>query len=194
MAQNINYKKFGVDTTHNIPSGLTVGERAPDFTAINQYGDSVNLQEELKKGPVVLFFYRGYWCPKCSKHLQAMEDSIKLLTDSGAVVIAVSPQVEKYTLKTVNKHKLTFQTLSDSANEITKAYDVLFDVTKGYNRMIKFGLLSDIAKANGADEAQLPVPATFIINQKGIITYRQFDYNYSKRASVREIAENLPEK
>ena len=191
MAQDNHYKKYGVDTTGHIPVGLTVGDIAPDFTATNQYGDSVNLKVELKKGPVVLFFYRGYWCPKCSKHLQAMEDSIQMITDSGAVVIAVSPQVAKYTQKTVNKHGITFQTLSDSSNTITKAYDVLFDVTKGYNRMIKFGLMSSIAKANGAKEAQLPVPATFIINQEGVITYRQFDYNYSNRASVKEISEHL---
>ena len=191
MAQDINFKKYGVDTTGHIPVGLMVGDIAPDFTAMNQFGDSVNLKEELKKGPVVLFFYRGYWCPKCSKHLQAIEDSIKLLTDSGAVVIAVSPQIAKYTKKTVDKHGITFQTLSDSTNSISKDYDVLFEVTKGYNRMIKFGLMSSIAKANGAEEAQLPVPATFIINQEGIITYRQFDYNYSHRASVQEISEHL---
>ena len=124
MAQNINYKKFGVDTTGHIPVGLNIGEIAPDFTAINQYGDSINLQQELKKGPVVLFFYRGYWCPKCSKHLQAMEDSLKLLTDSGAIVIAVSPQVAKYTQKAVNKHKLTFQTLSDSTIPNRKSHHI----------------------------------------------------------------------
>lgn len=191
MAQDNHFKKYGIDTTGHIPVGLDIGDSAPDFTAMNQFGDSVNLKEELKKGPVVLFFYRGYWCPKCSKHLQAMEDSIQMITDSGAVVIAVSPQVAKYTQKTVDKHKITFQTLSDSTNAISKAYDVLFDVTKGYNRMIKFGLMSSIAKANGAEEAQLPVPATFIINQEGIITYRQFDYNYSNRASVKEISEHL---
>jgi hypothetical protein len=42
-------------------AGLSVGERAPDFTLPNQRGEMVNLRDRLSRGPVVLTFYRGVW-------------------------------------------------------------------------------------------------------------------------------------
>ncbi len=195
MAQNINYGKYGIDTTAALPHGLKTGSKAPDFTAVNGRGDSINLYKELKKGPVVLFFYRGYWCPVCTKHLKALEDSLSMITRQGASVIGISPQVEKYTAKTVDKNKLSFQVLSDSTNDIAKSYDVLFKLTKGYERMVKFGLFTSLKKTNGTQEqVNLPVPATFIIDTDGTIVFRQFDYNYKNRASVEEITKHLPVK
>jgi hypothetical protein len=42
-------------------AGLSVGERAPDFTLPNQRGEMVRLSDRLSRGPVVLTFYRGVW-------------------------------------------------------------------------------------------------------------------------------------
>lgn len=77
--------------------------------------------------------------------------------------------------------------ISDKSLRIEKAFDVLFYVTKGYQRKINMMLFQDIAKNNGSSEAMLPVPATYVINGKGQITYKQFDYNYRVRASATEI-------
>jgi hypothetical protein len=44
-----------------LPKGLAVNSKAPDFTAISHTGEKINLQETLKKGAVVLVFYRGQW-------------------------------------------------------------------------------------------------------------------------------------
>jgi peroxiredoxin len=192
-AQSSNPVQYGIDTTGHQPAGLAINSEAPDFVGVNQSGDTIQLSRLLKMGPVVLFFYRGHWCPVCSKHLQAMQDSLKILQDSGAVVVGVSPQVEKYTAKAVRKHSIQFDVISDSADVITRAYDVLFDVSKKYNRMIKMALFTDIGKTNGDDSASLPVPATFIIGTNGKILWRQFDYNYKNRASVAEIARHLPQ-
>jgi len=51
--------------------------------------------------------------------------------------------------------------------------------------------MTDIAKNNGKEDAYLPIPATYIINKKGIVTFKDFNYNYHKRASVKEIIDNL---
>ncbi len=45
------------------PTGLNVGDTAPDFSGMNQHHKKINLNEFLKSGPVVVFFYRGEWCP-----------------------------------------------------------------------------------------------------------------------------------
>ena len=49
------------DVRESGAAGLSVGERAPEFTLPNQRGEMVRLSERLSRGPVVLNFYRGVW-------------------------------------------------------------------------------------------------------------------------------------
>ena len=80
----------------------------------------------------------------------------------------------------------------DKDESLMQAFDVDFEVTNGYHKKIKTFLFADIAKNNNKETAKLPVPATFIIDQSGTISYRQFDLNYKNRASIKEIVKNLP--
>src|SRR4051812_7945550 len=74
------------------PAGLHINDMAPDFTAKDQSGKTINLKLELKKNTVVLVFYRGQWCPFCNKELKALEDSLHFIRSKGAIVLAVSPE------------------------------------------------------------------------------------------------------
>ena len=80
----------------NDAKGLSLGDHAPDFTAIDKDGKNYSLNDKLKTGPVVLIFYRGFWCPYCNKHLSSVQDSLKLIYDKGASVVAVSPEKPEY--------------------------------------------------------------------------------------------------
>jgi len=186
-----NYSKYGIDTDYNIPKGLEIGEMAPVFEGLNQNGIRISLSEELKKGKVVLIFYRGYWCPYCSRYLKQYQDSLQMVIKEGAQIIAITPEHNEGVNKTIQIIKSDFDIISDVNNSIQKQYNVLFKVTDKYNMKIKRFLSADIAIVNGDEEAFLPVPATIIIGQNGIIEYIQFDPNYKKRASVRDILENL---
>lgn len=190
--QETNFKKFGVDTTQHVPVGLKVGDKAPNFNSIDQYGEHIELSKFLKKGPVVLFFYRGYWCYYCNKFLAKFQDSLKYITNRGAIVVGVSAQTPGNSEKIIHKHHVKFYVISDTTEKIMKDYDVLFHVTRAYQLMIWKVIKTNIKKVNAQASAHLPVPATFIINRKGRIVYRQFNYNYSKRAMVKEVLAHLP--
>ena len=191
LSQTENLKKFGL-VNKDTPKGLQIGEKAPMFIAINQKGNNFSLKSQLEKGPVVVIFYRGYWCPVCSKYLKNYVDSANLITEKGASLVFVTPEVQEGADKTVKKNKLNYTIILDSDESIMNAFDVDFEVTTGYQKKIKTFLFTDIAKNNNKETAKLPVPATFIIDQSGTIVYRQFDLNYKNRASVKEIVENLP--
>jgi len=186
----VDYSKYGMDTAA-LPTGLQVGAQAPLFTALNEEGKTVSLQQLLTKGPVVLVFYRGYWCPVCMRYLQQYSDSLQLITAKGATLIAVTSEGAEGVQKSHKKTKAGFQLLTDTTGIIMRLYDVNFNVTDAYVKKIKNGLSADIAGNNATGRAELPVPATFIINSKGVITYRQFDPNYKNRATVQEILEHL---
>ncbi|HVE60979.1 MAG TPA: redoxin domain-containing protein, partial [Chitinophagaceae bacterium] len=54
------------------PEGLFINSKAPDFKVQDQSGVEQSLKELRKKGPVVLIFYRGNWCPYCNKELKRL--------------------------------------------------------------------------------------------------------------------------
>ena len=172
------------------PEGLFIGSKAPDFRAKDQHGTEVRLKDLLKQGKVVLVFYRGQWCPYCNKELSRLQDSLQLIKDKGATLIAVSPELPENILKTVEKTKAEYSILYDEGLKIMKAYDVEFEIPENtLTRYRNAGL--DIEKNNGANGKYLPVPAVFIIDKESTITYRFFEPDYKKRPSVLDILNNL---
>ena len=192
IAHSQPYNRFGVDTTGGeVPTGLSVNEIAPDFTGENQNGKNVHLYDLLKKNKVVLFFYRGNWCPFCNTYLQDVQDSLQYLLDKKAVVIAVSPEKAENIDKTVSKHNLGFQVIHDPGNKIMKAYKVLFNVTGIYQTKLKVGKFISIADFNDQEKAQLPVPATYVIDKDRKIIYTHFNVDFRQRAPISEILKYL---
>lgn len=172
------------------PIGLKVNDKAPEFSAKDQNGKTISLQNELKNGKVVLIFYRGQWCPYCNKELKGMQDSLSFITSKDAVVVAVTPELPENISKTIGKTNASYSILSDDGLKIMKAYDVAYAVDPALNEKYK-GYGIDLMKANGANGANLPIPAVYIIDTNGNIIYRYFDVDYRNRASVKEIADHL---
>jgi len=172
------------------PEGLKVGDTAPDFTLKDAGGKKINLKQKLKSGPIVLVFYRGQWCPFCNRHLGVLNDSLQLIKEKGADLLAISPETQEGIAKTVNKTRAVFPVLHDVNMVVMKSYKVQYSVDeKTVEKYRGYGI--DFDKANGTNGANLPVPATYIIGKDGIIKYVFFNTDYRKRPSVKEIIENL---
>ena len=174
--------------------GLPVGAEVSMFTAQDQFGSNYQLSEALKKGPVVVLFYRGQWCPVCNKHLSELQDSLQLIYDKGATVIAISPERPENLKKTEEKTQATFTLLYDKDYLIGNAFDVIYKPgireINGYNNILH----AQLDKSQSDSSSRLPVPATFIINTKGRIVWRQFNPDYHIRAYVSDIINNIPVK
>ena len=173
------------------PEGLFINSKAPDFKATDQYGTEIRLKDVLKDSLVVLIFYRGQWCPYCNKQLKKLEDSLQLIKNKGARLIAVTPEKPEFISKTIERTKASYPLLYDKEMKIMKAYAVAFQVDdKSVSRYKNAEI--DLITANGQkDKAFLPVPAVYIISREGAILYRYFDSDYKKRPSVQEILDNL---
>lgn len=172
-------------------NGLQVGDTVEFFTARDQNDSLFQLSSELEKGAVIVVFYRGEWCPFCNKHLKSIQDSIALIHEKGAQVIAVSPENQTHLVEMVQKTGSTFRLLHDENYEICQSFDVLFQPTNGEITKYNTFLNADLENAHNASEVLLPVPATFIINQDGVIVWRHFEHDYKKRATVNEIIKYL---
>ena len=172
------------------PEGLFLNSRAPDFKAKDQHGNEVRLKDLLKKGKVVLVFYRGEWCPYCNKNLRKLEDSLQLIVDKGATLVAVSPEQPESIAKTIEKTKAQYSILHDENLKIMKAYEVEFEVPENTLKRYRNGGIK-IDEINGKNGNYLPIPATYIIDKEANIVYRFFNQDYKRRPSVKEILDHL---
>jgi len=168
------------------PEGLFINSKAADFRAKDQNGNEVNLKDLRKKGPVVVIFYRGYWCPYCNKELKRLNDSLQLITAKGATLIGITPEGKEGIDSTIAKTGATFSIISDEGMKISNDYGVTFKVDdKLVSRYKNFGV--DLLKNNNQKEAMLPVPAVYVINRDGAVTFRFFNEDYKKQVAVKEI-------
>lgn len=187
----IAYADFGMDTS-DLPKGLKVGDMAPQINMTTADNKTIALQDLYEKQPVVVLFYRAYWCPVCSRHLTEFAAKAKQIEDKGAKLVIITPETYDNVAKTKEQTKTDFMTISDFDGSIMRAFDVDFKVTESYQEMIKEKLDASVAETNATGEPVLPVPATFIIDKEGKIVYKHFNPNYRERASVEEIVAHLP--
>jgi len=169
------------------PSALTVGSKAPDFNGIDYQGKKLSLKALLKKNnTIVLFFYRGQWCPYCNKYIKQIQDNLSRLTGKGAIVIGVTPEAGLAINTTISKTGATFPIISDKGYKIMKAYKVDYVVSADdLALMHKYHI--DMDANNGNMDHILPIPATYVINKKEKIIYAHFDVDYRKRANIDDI-------
>lgn len=172
--------------------GLKTGDTVADFSAIDLYDNTFNLSEALKKGPVVVIFYRGQWCPICNKHLKNLQDSLSLINGKGATIIAISPEKSAFLKRTAEKTNASFSLLYDDGYKISNQFDVAFKPDSKSRLIYNTILGANLKEAQTDESEQLPIPATFIINQDAKIVWRHFDPDYKIRASVKDIVRNIP--
>jgi peroxiredoxin len=169
---------------------LKSGEKAPDFSLPDARGHEVSLSALLAKGPSVVTFYRGGWCPFCNLQLRAYQSALPEIRGLGAELAAISPQTLDYALSDVEKKELTFPVLSDLRSGVARRYGLVYKLSDALKKLQeKFE--NPIPRFNGDDSWELPMPGTFVIGQDGIVRLAHVDPNYMKRLEPAAILDAL---
>ena len=177
--------------TVNDAKGLEVGHVVENFTAIDVNNNPFSLEKGLESGPVVLIFIRGQWCPVCNRHMNTIQDSLKYIQEKGAQVVVISPEKPEFIEKTIEKSKAEFTVLYDEGQKISDYFDVTFNPDGKTKMMYNTVLGAKLKESHTDDSERLPIPATFIIGKDKKIIWRQFDPDYKKRSTVKDIIEVL---
>ena len=163
-----------------------VGDQAKPFALPDAQGNRVRLAELLERGPVVLTWYRGGWCPYCNLALQGLAKAEPRLRELGATVVAVTPELPEFAAQTAKKDGVAFTVLSDAGNKVARDYGLVFKLSEPIAATYKqFGI--DLAKSNGDGSNELPLSATFVIDRDGTIRYAFVDADYKKRAEPADV-------
>jgi len=184
-------KKADESLASSLPDpGIKVGKMAPDFTLKNAFGEEINLKQELRKGPVILVFYRGAWCPFCNMHLHVLQQSLPQFKKYGAQLITITPQTPDKSAEQIGKDGYPFQVLSDLDSQVMKDYKLYFEIPDDLVSVYKHVGL-DIEAFNGKGRNVLPVPGSFVIDKNGIVRAMQARTDYKLRMEPEAIIDAM---
>src|ERR1700726_370731 len=165
------------------------GDTAPEFTLLDPDGKQVRSRDLLAKGPLVISFYRGVWCPYCNLELQALQQALPDITARGASLVAISPQTAPNSRKSQRDNKLGFPILSDTRSEVAEAFGIRFKLPDYLVELYK-SFKNDLPTFNNDPAWVLPMPARYVIGTDGIIAYSEVNPDYTQRPDPRDL---LPE-
>ena len=168
-------------------SAKQVGDVAPGIVLADQHGNMFDVATLLAKGPVVVTFYRGGWCPFCNMELKAYQAVLPRIAAAGASLIAISPEKPDDTVSTAEKNELTFPVLSDVGQKVGKAFGVVYAFTDEV-RTVYDGFELDIPAKNGSpDDWSLPLSATYVIGRDGTIVFADTRVDYRERTDPQDV-------
>ena len=185
--------KAGIDELVNssiLNNALKTGDTLPNATLINAQGNKVELYDVLKSQKLVITFYRGGWCPYCNMELRAYQEHLTRIEAKGAKLVAITPETPDNSLSTSEKNNLKFEVLSDIDNAFARSLGLVFKLPLDLQEVYKgFGINLDDNQQNTHQE--LPIAATYIVEQDGTVSYHHLEEDYKLRANPEDVIANL---
>ncbi len=169
---------------------LAVGTKIPEFSLPDHDGKTIFSSDLLAKGCVVICFIRGRWCPFCVAQMEAMNLILAEIERASATLIAISPQTVRQSFFMRDQHKLKFPLLSDSGNNLAGQFRLTYRVSDEQQALYKRTFVN-LPFINGEDSWELPIPATYIIDCDGTVSYASVNEDYTERPEPREIVSVL---
>jgi peroxiredoxin len=192
MAKQVNSHIEQLIKSGTAEFALKEDERAPDFTLPDALGQPVTLSQLLTQGPVIIIFYRGQWCPYCNLELRAYQKALPQVQELGATLVAISPQTPDHSLSTMEKQGLAFAVLSDVGNQVAREYGLVFTLDEAA-RALHAQIGADLPAYNGDDSWELPVTATFLVDQSMTVRLASVDPNFFHRLDPSFVLARLKE-
>jgi len=162
------------------------GEAAPQFELENTKGEQVALSDLLRKGPVVINFYRGVWCPYCNLELKAWDRAMPEVRALGVELVSISPNLREKSAAFVAENPFSFDILSDRNNRVADEYGLVFKLAHELRPIYeKFGI--NLPEYDGNERYELPMPATYVVAGDGIIRHAFVNADYTQRMEPDEV-------
>lgn len=179
-----------LENSNMLQQAAKKGDLFPNFKLPNAKGEEVALSSILEKGKAVITFYRGGWCPYCNLELKAFQNVLPELKEKNTTLIAITPETPDNTLSTQEKNELQFEVLTSKNNELARELNLVFKLPENLvNLYGNFGI--NLEQSQGNQENELPIAATYVVEQDGTIGYHFLAEDYKLRADPQEILEQL---
>ncbi len=173
---------------------LPIGSTAPNFSLTGANGKTVRSEDLLALGPVILKFFRGRWCPYDMTELETWQSLLPQLRSPSrgrpALLVAISPQLPRQNAFTAERHKLSFPLLSDPTATVAERFGLAYTVPEP-TRIWYRSMLVNVPFLNGDESWRLPLPATVILNEAGMVTFAEAGADHRIRPDPLAVLDTL---
>ena len=176
-------------------ASLKPGARMPDFDLPNVEGRFVASRALLERGPLVVSFFRGGWCPFCTTELTALQQALPEIEARGATLVAITPDTGAALASAKRDNALGYEVLSDLDFGLGLQFGLVYRVPDRIRELYR-GFDIDLGARHGSahDEAWLlPIPATYIVDRRGIVRFAEVDCDFRRRMEPAAIIRALDE-
>lgn len=167
-------------------TGIPVGQKVPDGRVLDLAGKPVTLSSLYAKGPILLAFYRGGWCPYCNFEIRALSTAFAEYQKRGVTPVAVSVEKPDEAAKTQATYTVPFPVLCDGDLALIAPFHVVNRVEgEQLEKLGKYGV--DLEGATGRKHHVIAIPSLFLIDQSGVVRWAHADPTYSVRPTTAQI-------
>ena len=164
---------------------LPVGAMAPEFALNDATGRPIRSQDMLALGSLVIKFFRGRWCSYCATELEVWRDLYGTVRERGALMVAISPQLERQNDFMASQHGLPFPVLSDPGCTLAEKFGLVYTVPE-YMRSYYLSILVNLPYINGEPSWRLPLPATYVVSPAGRVVLAEAHADFRVRPEPEE--------
>jgi len=172
-------------------NAIEVGEKAPYFELPNSLGSSVSLSNLLNKGPLVITFYRGSWCPYCNLQLRALQSRLTEINALGATLIAISPEVPDGSMTKSEITSLGFEVLSDQDAKVASQFGIAWEIPAFLLEHMRVDRNLDLKKINNGNGNIVSIPSTFSLGGDGVVKWSYVNVDYRIRTEPGDVIDAL---
>lgn len=181
----ISEAKTNVEKQFDVKSTIQPGQKLPEFALSDASGVSVSSVDLLAKGPLLIVFYRGGWCPFCNLTLRAYQQRLEDFKARGVTLVAITPEQPDSSLSTVEKNELQFPVLTDDGLQLARKLNITWEQSKEMVDAVN-GIGADLEKRHGNVSNDMVVPTTLLIDQKGVVRNIYAEADWLKRLEPQE--------
>jgi peroxiredoxin len=175
-----------LQTTRTGWSAPDVGDEMPAFSLPDPNYRMYSLAEMLTRGPAVVSFNRGHWCPYCLTELKALKRALAEINSAGGQVVSIMPETREFTAQVAEETSYAFPILSDENNGYALSLNLVMWIGDRVRKLlIADGVQLEYSQGNAS--WFVPIPATFVVGADGRIVARLVDPDFRKRMDIDEI-------
>jgi len=193
FAETVRASIAAISHSNLLERALKGGDSAPAFRLHDRQARPFDLDDHLARGPVVLSFFRGEWCPYCALELDALSEASEQIRALGASLVAVSPDAAAASPGPGRETERPFPLLEDPGLMTARKYGVAFRLPDRLR-----SIYSEMGLPPAA-AGLLPVPSTYVIDRSGRIILSYIDPDFTTRlepddiiVALRCLREQLP--
>lgn len=165
---------------------LEKGQSVPNGQLITLDGKKVELKNLVSQKPSILIFYRGGWCPFCNLQMGQLVKIEPDLMKMGYQLLAITPDKPESLRESLEKHGINYTLLSDRTMDLTRRFGLAYRLDpETLEKMKGFGV--DLERSTGNSLHELPVPAAFVLDRKGLIHFVYYNPDIKVRVNPDEL-------